>query len=55
MYYDKKLGIRVSKQSLRKIRKSYKVQEEFEEKGRYYRVYNAGNDTCEYIIKNKET
>ena len=51
MYYDKKLGIRVSKQSLRKIRKSYKVKEEFEEKDRYYRVYNAGNDTCEYIIE----
>ena len=53
MYYDKKLGIRVSKQSLRKIRKSYKVQEEFEEKDRYYRVYNAGNDTCEYIIRHE--
>lgn len=51
MYYDKKLGIRVSKQSLRKIRKSYKAKEEFEEKDRYYRVYNAGNDTCEYIIE----
>lgn len=51
MYYDKKIGKRVSKQSLRKIRMSYKKDEkQFEEENRYFRVYNAGNDTCEFIL-----
>lgn len=55
MYYDRKLGIRVSKQSLRKIRLSYKKDEQqFIEENRYYKVYNAGNDTCEYVIKNND-
>ena len=52
MYYDRKLGIRVSKQSLRKVRLSYKKGEkQFEEDRRYFKVYNAGNNVCDYIIK----
>ena len=52
MYFDSKLGIRVTKQSLRKIRLSYKKGEkQFEEDGRYFKVYNAGNNVCDYIIE----
>ena len=52
MYFDSKLGIRVTKQSLRKVRLSYKKGEkQFEEEGRYFKVYNAGNNVCDYIIE----
>lgn len=52
MYFDRKLGVRVSKQSLRKITLSYKKDEkQFEEEGRYFKVYNAGNNVCDYIIE----
>lgn len=52
MYIDLAANKRVSKQSIRQYRNNYKRNDvnEFKDGRKFYRIYNAGNDTCEFII-----